>query len=154
MTQKVIMQRPSPKRFVVVVVFVCFALRNVWDGCLCGRSSSLIPKETLLLTTYEESQSKENHDYLNLIHVVTLWCNYVTVKLLRDWLRLFGHYGCILAAFLSPFFRSKNVKIITPGDFNLLTTLIHCAEVTYYTWIKYQVFYMVCFDFWTYVNHF
>ena len=94
----------TTETFFVVVVFVCFALGNVWDGCLCGRSSSLIFKETLLLTTYEESQSKENHDYLNLIHVVTLWCNYVAVKLLRDGLRLFGHDGFILAAFLSRFF--------------------------------------------------
>ena len=146
----------TAETFFVVVVFVCFALGNVWDGCLCGRSSSLIFKETLLLTTYEESQSKENHDYLNLIHDVTLWCNYVAVKILRDWPTSFVwswwlDIGCVFIAFFS---RSKNVKIITPGDFNLLTTLINCAEVIYYILIKYQVFYMVCFDFWTYVNHF
>ena len=81
--------------------FFFFALEQASDSCLCGRSSALIPKEIFLVTINEESHMKENHDFLNWIHVVTLWCDYTAVKPFRDWLHLFSHDGWILAAFLS-----------------------------------------------------
>ena len=114
--------------------FLFFAPEQVWDGCLCERSSALIPKEILLVTINEEIHKKENHDYLNWIHFVTFWCGYLAVKLFRDWLHLFRRDGWTLAVFLSGFFFPwvKNVKITTPGDFNLLTTLINSVEVIFY----------------------
>ena len=47
----------------------------------------------------------------------------------------------------------KDVKTATPEDFNLLITVINSAEVILYI-KKYQGFYLVCFDFWTYFNPF
>ena len=60
MTQKVIMRRTLPRHF-----FFLFALEQASDGCLCGRSSALIPKEIFLVTINEESHMKENRDFLN-----------------------------------------------------------------------------------------
>ena len=45
--------------------FFFFALEQASDGCLCERSSALIPKEIFLVTIKEESHMKENHDFLN-----------------------------------------------------------------------------------------
>ena len=56
--------------------------------------------------------------------------------------------------FITCFTAVKNVKTTTPEDFNLLTVPINSVKGTYSIQIKYQGFYLFCFDFRTYFNHF